>query len=190
LVKQIEEYTNKYSPTSEFTLTHFEGKQIIPKDEIWILKEVHRCVPESSFTSNRKNLQTGGRFNCEPGVTSDNTYIHYDIILNNKCLRATGPLTSDSTLTRSFSGDFMAFYYDPEIYEKISVGSKTILFPGMSICVSEPSQVSKRILIEMYKIDKIKSASEYISFTNEFKFDKTNFDYLQFMGYSSSAFKE
>lgn len=189
LSKKVENFINKYPPASEFILTYFEGKQIIPQDEIWVLREVHRCDFESNFTSTRSDLKAGEMFNCNPGTTSDNRDIYYDFILNNKCLHAKGALISDGPLKKYSSWDIRVSYDDPEVIAKYSIG-KNILYPDMSICVTGPDMSSKRLKIEVYKIEAIKSASEYLDFINKFQFDKTSFDYVQFMSFNSLMFEE
>jgi hypothetical protein len=72
----------------------------VPSDEIWVLKEVHRCDVESTVKSNRSDLQIGKKLGCRATSTYDHNFILNDLIINNKCLRANGILVSDGPLQK------------------------------------------------------------------------------------------
>jgi hypothetical protein len=185
LFEKFNNYLSKKDCSSEFILTHFEGLQIIPKDEIWIIEELHECVTSTEMRSNRNDLILGKTLGCREGRTSDNRSIFYEVIINGECYKINGNLFSDGPLMKYSSWDIQVSYDDPTISGKYRVDDKIVLFPGMSICVCVPLATGNRLKIGTYKVKETNPIGKYISFKNKFKFDKTSSNYIGFMGFES-----
>jgi hypothetical protein len=185
LYDNLDKYLSKSQCASDFILTHFEGQQIIPENEIWVVKELHECEINTDVKTTRNDLISGKVYGCKEGRTSENRSIFYEVIINSECYKLKGNLFSDGPLKKYSSWDIQVSYDDPSIYGKYSIDDKIILFPGMSICVCAPLATGNRLKIEVYKIKNSNPIGKYVNFKNKFYFDKSSPNYIGFMGFET-----
>jgi hypothetical protein len=184
LYNQLDNYLSKVKFDSEFTLTRFEGTQTVPEDEIWILTELHRCSIKSEFKSSRMDLKQGKMLQCDVEHRGGSFPKYFDLIINNECTELNGQLLSDGPLMRYSAWDIQVTYDDPSIYEKIRLNDKSVLFPGMLVCVNKQYRQSIRLNVGVIKIKASNPIGKYLGYMNNFEFDKTSQAYMNFIGFS------
>ena len=176
------------SDTNTFVLTHFDGTQVIPDGKIWVIKELHRCksdadAPDSSI------LSQGIGYQCD-WVTRDNRIMYLDLIINNKCLALDGNTITDDGWKKYPGCAASPVYDDPDIYIKLLLNPSIVLFPGMKICINTPDNVSRRLLIQELDFNEVNGLSEYMDFKNKFRFNPTDFEYVDFMNIEYWSYRD
>lgn len=185
LYNELDKYLLNKQFDSEFTLTMFEGMQIVPEDEIWILTELHRCDVDSDFKSSRMDLIKGKMLKCDVEHRGGSFPKYFDLIINNECTGLNGQLLSDGPLMRYSAWDIQVTYDDPSIYEKIRLNDKSVLFPGMLVCVNKQYRQSIRLNVGVIKIKASNPIGKYLGYMNNFEFDKTSEAYVNFIGFGN-----
>jgi len=176
------------SDTSSFILTHYDGTQVIPENKIWILKELHRCISDAPKPDSSA-LSTGTTYHCD-WVTRNNRIMYFDLIINNKCMALDGNKISDAGWKKYPGYDVSAVYDDPTVYIKLKLNPSIVLFPGMSICINTPDNVSRRLLVQELDVNDVKGLQDYIDFKSAFGYDAKSFEYVDFMNLVYWSYRE
>ncbi|MEI8201543.1 MAG: hypothetical protein WCH34_00910 [Bacteroidota bacterium] len=169
---------NKNNKGRLFELTHLKGNQTVPADKIWVLRSLSRCISVDKDTS---DLIPGKQMSCNY-VTRNNRYMYFDLVINGKCIAIEGnTLTDDGWKKYPGDNNRSPVYNDPKTMIKIAFPGLAVLFPGTDICVDNPSISAKKVLIEEYNINCIKSLNDYYEYMKTFNFNPKSFGYVDFM---------